>query len=127
YKWTIRRNNATVLKDGQLDLSSGTGTIEIAGDQPEMIYVAVEPYAKLATETPLAAGEAAAPAAGRGGESVYTGGNTGRNNGLYAVGAAVTPQKLGLSTPRPTDFDAFWDGKLAAQSKVPINAALTPV
>src|ERR1017187_9024981 len=66
YKWTIRRNNAVVLKAGKLDLSSGKDKIEITGDQPEMIYVAVEPSASLA-----------APA--------YTGGNTGRNNGLYAV------------------------------------------
>ena len=110
YKWTIRRNNAVVLKDGKLDLSSGKATIEIAADQPEMIYVAVEAY----DDQPGAA-------------SKFTGGNTGRNNGLYAVGAAVAPQKLGLSTPRPADFDAFWDGKLAEQAKVPIHAVLTPV
>ena len=42
YKWTIRRNNAVVLKEGKLDLSSGKDKIEITGDQPEMIYVAVE-------------------------------------------------------------------------------------
>ena len=106
YKWTVRRNNAVVLKEGKLDLSAGKDKIEIAGDQPEMLYVAVEPYAP---------------------EAPYTGGNTGRNNGLYAVGAAVAPQKLGLSTPRPGDFDAFWNGKLAAQAKVPIHAELTPV
>jgi cephalosporin-C deacetylase-like acetyl esterase len=53
--------------------------------------------------------------------------NTGRNTGLYAVGAAVAPQKLGLSTPRPADFDSFWAGKLAAQAKIPINPVLTPV
>ena len=45
YKWTIRRNNAVVLKEGKLDLSSGKDKIEITGDQPEMIYVAIEPYA----------------------------------------------------------------------------------
>src|SRR5208337_1681418 len=110
YKWTIRRNNAVVLKEGKLDLSSGKDKIEITGDQPEMIYVAIEPSANPG---------AAAPA--------YVGGNTGRNNGLYAVGAAVAPAKIGLSTPRPDDFDAFWDGKLAAQAKVPINPVLTPV
>src|SRR5947209_19804710 len=55
YKWTIRRNHATVVKEGKLDLSSGSDKIEITGDEPEMIYVAVEPYAKLATD-------AAAPA-----------------------------------------------------------------
>ena len=112
YKWTARRNNAVVLKEGKLDLSSGEDKIEIAGDQPEMIYVAVEPYASLSPDT-------AAPA--------YVGGNTGRNNGLYAVGAAVTPAKIGLSTPRPEDFDTFWDGKLAQQAKVPINPLLTKV
>src|ERR1051326_6728696 len=58
YKWTIRRNNAVVLKEGKLDLSSGKDKIEITVDQPEMIYVAVEPYAPVADS--------------------YTGGNTGR-------------------------------------------------
>ena len=106
YKWTIRRNNAVVLREGKLDLSAGKDKIEIVGDQPEMLYVAVEPYAP---------------------EGPYTGGNTGRDNGLYAMGAAVAPQKLGLSTPRPDDFDTFWKGKLAAQSEVPIHAELTPV
>jgi hypothetical protein len=47
YKWTARRNNAVVLKEGTLDLSSGKDTIEITGDQPEMIYVAVEAYKQL--------------------------------------------------------------------------------
>ena len=65
YKWTIRRNNAVVLKEGKLDLSSGKDKIEIAGDQPEMIYVAVEPSARLAAPAPDAPG--AAPA--------YIGGN----------------------------------------------------
>ena len=105
YRWTIRRNNAVVLKQGKLDLGTGADRIEIKGDQPGMIYVAVEPD---------------------GGVS-GTGGNTGRNNGLYAVGAAVAPGKIRISTPRPEDFDAFWEGKLAAQKKVPIEAVLTPV
>jgi hypothetical protein len=40
YKWTVRRNNAVVLKEGKLDVSSGKDRIEIAADQPEMLYVA---------------------------------------------------------------------------------------
>jgi cephalosporin-C deacetylase len=127
YKWTIRRNNAIVIKEGKLDLSSGSGKIEITGDEPEMIYVAVEPDSKLATDAAAQAPPAGTAAASPSTESAYVGGNTGRNNGLYAVGSAVAPQKLGLSTPRPADFDAFWDGKLAAQAEVPINAELTPV
>ena len=47
YKWTIRRNNKDVLKEGKLDLSSGKDKIEIVGDLPEMIYVAIEPYANI--------------------------------------------------------------------------------
>ncbi len=130
YKWTIRRNNAVVLKEGRLDMSSGSDKIEISGDQPEMIYVAVEPYALLASAAPA---PSAAPANGSSAAQAtpaatgYVGGNTGRNNGLYAVGAAVAPTKLSISTPRPDDFDAFWDGKLAAQAKIPINPVLTPV
>jgi cephalosporin-C deacetylase len=108
FKWTIRRNNAVVLKEGTLDLATGTSRIEIKADTPGMIYVAVEPVGD-------------PPAGG------FTSGNTGRNNGLYAVGAAVAPTKIGLSTPRPDDFDVFWDAKLAAQAKIPIHAELTPV
>src|SRR5690349_1946298 len=72
YKWTIRRNNAVVLKEGKLDLSSGKDKIEIVGDQPEMIYVAIEPYANRAADN-----GASSPA------PEFIGGNTGRNNGLY--------------------------------------------
>jgi cephalosporin-C deacetylase-like acetyl esterase len=185
YKWTIRRNNAVVLKQGMLDLSSGNAAIEVVGDQPEMIYVAIEPYASLAAVSGVAAAPAAvtaranvpgaaamapfgpanapgvtpagpsapatlavtalavaSPAASSpvavpvtqttappaaAGASAYVGGNTGRNNGFYAVGAAVAPTRIPLSTPRPADFDAFWDNQLALQAKVPINAVLTPV
>ncbi len=122
YKWTIRRNNAVVLKEGKLDLSGGEDKIEISGDQPEMIYVAIEPYGNLAADA-----SATADGPGRGAVPGFTGGNTGRNNGLYAVGAAVAPAKIGMATPRPDDFDAFWDGKLAAQAKVPIDPVLTKV
>lgn len=113
YKWTVRRNNAIVLKEGKLDLSTGKDKIEITGDQPEMLYVAIEPVASLVAND-------AAPTA-------FTGGNTGRNNGLYAVGAAVAPNKIGLATPRPSDFNSFWSEKLVAQSKIPIQPVLTPV
>jgi cephalosporin-C deacetylase-like acetyl esterase len=111
YKWTVRRNNAVVLKEGKLDLSSGQDKIEINGGAPEMIYVAIEPVANSAAAN----------------STDFVGGNTGRNNGLYAVGAAVAPDKIGLAAPRPADFDSFWSEKLAAQAKVPINPALTPV
>ncbi len=131
YKWTIRRNNAVVLKEGKLDLASGKDKIEITADEPEMIYVAVEAYAKLGESAAAPDAQtqpaAAMASAGRGAASPFTGGNAGRNTGFYAVGAAVEPQKLGMSTPRPSDFDAFWKGKLDAQAEIPINPVLTPV
>ncbi len=128
YKWTILRNNKIVLKEGKLDLSSGKDRIEIVGDQPEMIYVAIEPYANLSADNTVKDG-AASPTTNTGPAAApsFVGGNTGRNNGLYAVGAAVAPGRLGLSTPRPPDFDAFWGAKLAAQTKVPINPSVTPI
>jgi len=134
YKWTIRRNNAVVLKEGKLDLSSGKDKIEIVGDQSEMIYVSIVPYANLAPAIPSP--DAPVPTAGDTPQGTpaapdsapaFTGGNTGRNNGLYAVGAAVAPTKLGLSTPRPADFDTFWNDKLSQQTKIAINPVLTPV
>ena len=127
YGYTVRRNNNVALKEGKLNLSSGKDTIEIVGDQPEMIYVAVEPYAVLPSAASAAAPSVTAAAAGVAPTpSPYTGGNTGRNNGLYAVGAAVAPLQIGLDTPRPMDFDAFWNGKLTEQAKVAINPVLTP-
>ncbi|MGC4055137.1 MAG: acetylxylan esterase [Paludibaculum sp.] len=119
YKWTARRNNAVILKEGKLDLSSGKTRIELPADEPSMIYVAIEPYALLAPASTNRPDDAAVPA--------FTGGNTGRNTGLYAVGAAISPARIGLSTPRPADFDAFWDARLAEQARLPINPQLTPV
>ena len=121
YKWTIRSNNAVVLREGKLDLSSGADKIEVRVEESGMVYVAIEPYAAIPAEP------AAETAAGHAKPAEFTSGNTGRNNGLYAVGAAVAPTKIGLSIPRPEDFDAFWDAKLAAQAKVPINPVLTPL
>src|SRR3954451_16312891 len=91
YKWTIRRNNATALKEGKLDLSSGQDKIEIVADQPEMIYVAVEAYSKLSSDTTLPDAVASSPTSDHAASPGFVGGNTGRNNGLYAVGAAVAP------------------------------------
>lgn len=126
YKWTIRRNNAVLLKEGQLDLSAGQDKIEITGDQPEMIYVAIEPFARI--EEQVAGTNAVDSKTARADTATgFLGGNTGRNNGLYAVGAAVAPAKIPLSTPPPDDFDAFWHGKLAEQAKVAIHPLLTSV
>jgi cephalosporin-C deacetylase len=115
YRWTIRRNNAVVLKEAILDLANGSDTIEITASEPGMIYVAIEAFED-------GSASQAAPGARR-----PIGGNAGRNDGFYALGAAVAPRAIGLSTPRPEDFDAFWRGQLEKQAQVPTNPVLTPV
>src|SRR5262249_58094723 len=117
YKWIIRRDNAVVLKEGKLNLSTGKDTIEIVAEQPEMIYVAVEAYADLTPPTTASAGDV----------QHFAGGNTGRDTGLYSVAPAVAPNKAGMSTLRPAAFEPFWAGKPAAQVRIPINPVLAPV
>jgi cephalosporin-C deacetylase-like acetyl esterase len=95
-----------------------------------MIYVAIEAYKTLDGTAGAPAGSGSpmpVPPPSTAEAAAFVGGNTGRNTGFYAVGAAVAPTKIPMSTARPADFDGFWDAKLAAQAKVPINAVLTPV
>jgi len=47
--------------------------------------------------------------------------------GIAKLGAAVAPSRLQPSVPRPADFDAWWDVKLAALARVPIDPVLTPM
>ena len=68
YKWTIRRNNAVVLKEGQLDLSSGQDKIEVTGDQPEMIYVAVQAFSQIGDSNGTSMSADSKPGTASGGE-----------------------------------------------------------
>jgi cephalosporin-C deacetylase len=101
YTYVIRKNNRDVVRTGTLDLSSGSGTIETAADEPAMLYVEVSP----------AASPEAAPGMGS----------------AIHLGAAVAPWKLRPAVPKPADFDFFWDEKLKALSEIPVNPVLTPM
>jgi cephalosporin-C deacetylase len=103
FTYTVKKNNQDVLKTGILDLSSGTATIEVTSDEPAMLYVQVNPE----NTEPAPAG---APP----------------RQAYATLGAAVAPQRLQPSVPRPADFDAFWDSKLKALHEIPINPVLTP-
>src|SRR5215204_4257573 len=96
HTYAVRKNNQDVIKTGTLDLSSGRAVIEITLNEPAMVYVQLSP--------PLGAG---------------------RGGGL-ALGAAVAPERLQPSAPRPADFDAFWASKIKTLKAVPANAVLTP-
>jgi cephalosporin-C deacetylase len=95
--YTIKKNNfGEPIKTGSLDLTNGSATIELTVDEPAMLYVQIS-----------------SP-------------NSTNRRGGTVLGAAVAPTKLQPSTPRPEDFDAFWEAKLSELAKVPVNAVLTP-
>lgn len=98
YAYTIRKNNQDVIKTGKLNFSRGRATIEVTLNEPAMVYVQIS-----------------SPAA------------TGRGRGAgMAVGAAVAPEKLKPSVPRPSDFDNFWNAKIKMLKTIPQNAVLMP-
>jgi cephalosporin-C deacetylase len=100
YTFTAKKNALDVIKTGHLDLASGMASIEITLDGPAMVYVEIwQPGAS----TPSAA--AARP---------------------MVVGAAVAPEKLAPSVPRPADFDSFWSSKIKQLQAVPAHPVLTP-
>jgi cephalosporin-C deacetylase len=98
YTYAVRKNNQDVIKTGTLDFSSGRATIETTLDEPAMVYVQVS-------------------AAGGVGQEAGAG---------LALGAAVAPERLQPSAPRPADFDAFWESKIKMLKAVPEHAVLTP-
>jgi cephalosporin-C deacetylase-like acetyl esterase/lysophospholipase L1-like esterase len=106
YAYTVKKNNLELIKTGKLELSAGTETIEVTLDEPAMVFVEIT------------RGEGRAGSRGEG----SAGGPSGRG---ISVGAAVAPEKLQPSVPRPADFDAFWDSKIRMLKAIPQNAILT--
>lgn len=96
YTYAVRKNNQDVIKTGTLDFSSGRATIETTLDEPAMVYV-----------------------------EISTAGGAGQG-AVMALGAAVAPERLQPSVPRPADFDDFWASKIRLLKAVPENAVLTP-
>jgi cephalosporin-C deacetylase len=97
YKYTVKKNNFNVIKTGNLDFSSGPATIEVTLDEPAMVYVKISPP----------------------------------DNGVsdlrdIIAGAAVAPEMLQPSVPRPADFDDFWKSKIKLLDAIPANPVLTP-
>ncbi len=103
FSYEIKKNEWEVLRSSTLDLSSGTATIEAVLDEPCMVFVELRP-------------EGSPPAPG------------GPQRRPYAsLGAAVAPNRLRPSVPRPADFDEFWAAKLKAMRAIPLDPVLRPV
>jgi cephalosporin-C deacetylase len=98
YAYVVKKNNLDVIKRGTLDLAAGRAAIEVTLKEPAMVYVEVSPGG-----TGTAAGSA-----------------------VLVVGAAVAPEKLRPSVPRPADFDSFWAAKIRMLEAIPVGAVLTP-
>ncbi len=94
FSYSIRENDLTVIKTGQLDLHTGPAKIELSLAEPAMLYLEVTSSAP-DTKPSIA-------------------------------GAAVAPTRLQPSVPRPADFDAFWQAKIAQLEKVAPEPVLTP-
>jgi cephalosporin-C deacetylase len=103
FAYDITKNELEVLRSGTLDLSSGTATVEAVLDEPCMVFVELRP-------------DGASPAPG------------GPQRRPYAsLGAAVAPDRLQPSVPRPVDFDDFWASKLKAMRAISLDPVLTPL
>jgi cephalosporin-C deacetylase-like acetyl esterase/lysophospholipase L1-like esterase len=105
YSFSIRKNNSEVIQTGELDLSSGTATIETSLNEPGMIYAQ---FTSLSLPPPPPDPPGAMP-----------------HNPIIASGAAVAPTELQPSVPCPADFDQFWQSKIRLLQQIPPNAQLT--
>lgn len=99
YAYTLKKNNADVIKSGNLDFADGKATVDVTLDEPAMLYLQVTPPGEKKTLP---------------------------NGQPIAAGAAVAPTKLQPVTPRPSDFDEFWAAKVKEAQSIPLNPELTP-
>jgi cephalosporin-C deacetylase len=111
FHYVIKENNFKVITTGDFDLSSGSATIEASLNEPAMLFVEV---------TPKAASMPTAMSGQKGSDA------SGRKHAAILLGAAIAPWKLKPSVQRPADFDAFWNRKLKALGRIPMDPVLTP-
>ncbi len=95
-RYTLKKNGLTVLRQDTLDLSSGHATIETSLDEPGAVLLEI------------------------------TGDGGGRGGGRTLAGALVAPEKLQPSSPRPADFDAWWEAKIRELHAIPPKPQVTP-
>jgi cephalosporin-C deacetylase len=103
YSYTVKRNGKEVVKSGTFDLSRGRARIETSLTEPAMVLVEVKPPMRDSTFG-----------------NVSTGGP-----GRVLLGAAVAPEGIRPSEPKPKDFDAFWAAKISRLEAIPMNATVT--
>lgn len=121
--YTVHKNGTPqVVQQGTLDFSSGGATVEVGLDEPGELVLELTPPPRL--ETNSAASSANAPEntprePGRRGFGGF-------GRGQPRDGAIIDAGHLQPSLPRPDDFDAWWNKKLAELDAIPANAQLEP-
>lgn len=113
--YTLKKNGLTAYKTDTVDLSSGRATITTSLDEPGSVLLEIQ----LPASPPAPAAESVAATPARGGR--------GNRAPRVLSGALVAPQKLKPSSPRPADFDAWWDAKIKQLHEIPVNVQLTAV
>jgi cephalosporin-C deacetylase-like acetyl esterase len=113
--YTIRKNGTTQIQQGELDLSSGSASIEVGLDEPGELVLNVTAPTQSETNSATSSTnttENAARGSGRG------------SRGQTRDGAIVDAGHLKPALPSPDDFDAWWQKKLAALDAIPANPQL---
>jgi len=120
YSYTVMENNRTLVKAGRIDISSGSARIEVKLNEPAMILVEVFPESGSASPS-------AGIKAGGGVAAQSSVANTPKPDPVpeAVLGAAISPALLKPSVDRPSDFDAFWQGKLKTLATIPMHPELT--
>ena len=102
YRYTAKRDGATIVGTGAFDMASGAATIETSLSRPGMVLVEVRP------PTP---------------DSTFRGASK-SEVGRVLLGAAVAPVRIRPSARKPADFDAFWAAKIRQLEAVPAEPVL---
>jgi cephalosporin-C deacetylase-like acetyl esterase len=113
--YVVRKNGTTTYRQGMLDLSSGSATIEVKMEEPGEFVLEVTPNSTNAT--------ASATATNTSESSGGRGWGSGRAR-QARDGAIVDAEHLKPSLPRPEDFDAWWNKKLEELAAIPANTKL---
>jgi cephalosporin-C deacetylase len=121
--YSVRKNGtAQVIQQGVLDLSSGSATIEAGLDEPGGLVLEITLPSQSGTNS--AAGLTNAP--GNAFRGPGHGGFGGAGRGQTRDGAIIDAGHLKPALPRPDDFDAWWNKKLAELDAIPANPLLEP-
>jgi len=98
FGFTVKKNNAVVMRSGNLEFKDGKATIEVKVDEPAMLYAQITPPAE----------------------------EVAMRQRPMVFGAVVAPTKLRPVQLRPHDFDSFWKSKIERLEAIPMNPELTP-